>query len=122
MPFNKKEYQKKWKENNKEKLKETRKQYYEKNKEIVKETSSKYYKTDKGKKHCRIKNWKSRGIIFFDYDVLYDIYMETTHCDKCECELNQCTRSRKCMDHDHSITDIDNVRNVLCHICNCKRG
>ena len=81
-----------------------------------------YRKTPQGKKSNRISQWKFKGIIFHDYDILYDIYMNTTHCNKCKCELNKCERSRKCMDHDHSITDTNNVRNIICNSCNVKRG
>jgi len=106
MPTDRKEYMRKWREENKEHLKKIKHEYY---------------KSPEGKKYNRISHWKSQGIIFHDYDLLHEIYINTTHCDVCKCELNKCTRSRKCVDHDHSITDTDNVRNILCHICNCKR-
>ena len=100
-----------------EKQKEYFKQYYEENKEKKKE----YNKLPKGRKTTRITNWKRWGIIFHDYNLLYEIYINTTHCDECKCILNQCSKSLKCVDHDHTITDDNNVRNILCHSCNRKR-
>ena len=75
---------------------------------------------DKGKKVNIIGRWKSQGILCFDYDLLYDLYVKTTHCEFCNCELNKCSKTRKCLDHDHSITDKFNVRGILCISCNIK--
>tara|TARA_R110002020_G_scaffold469077_1_gene693809 strand:+ start:282 stop:710 length:429 start_codon:yes stop_codon:yes gene_type:complete len=111
---NNKERIKQYRENNKEEMK----QYRENHKEEIKQ----YGKTPQRKKSKRISSWKHQGIIFFDYELLYQIYMETTNCDECKCLLNQCTKSVKCVDHDHSIKDCDNVRNILCSTCNTKRG
>jgi len=142
MPY--KEYQKKWYEENKDRIREQRneynKQYRLKNKEKMKGQKNEYLKqyriknkekisqfekerrkTLKHKKSTRISVWKHRGVIFHDYDLLYDIYLQTTHCDECKCELNTNTYTRKCLDHDHDITDDENVRNILCMCCNTKR-
>jgi len=117
MPFSdpekKKEYMKKYDKHYREKNKEYYKQYY---RQYMKE----YINTSKGKKVTRISSWKTQGIIFHDYDLLYDIYIHTTHCDYCKCELDKCNKSRKCLDHDHSTTDIENVRGILCFHCNVK--
>ena len=58
MPFDQKEYMKKYRKENKENIK-------------------KYYQTEESKKRMRINNWKKRGIIFSDYDLLYDIFINT---------------------------------------------
>ena len=82
-------------------------------------------KTPKRIKYFRIHNWKKRGVIFCDYDLLYDIFINTTHCDLCKVELSddvERTSNTRCLDHDHTITDCENVRNVLCHLCNRKRN
>ena len=79
-----------------------------------------YNQTPKVKKSLRICDWKRQGIIFHDYDLLHDIYLSTTHCHFCNCELNQCNKSRKCVDHNHDIHDNENVREILCHSCNSK--
>jgi len=105
MPFDKKEYMKKYRKENKENIK-------------------KYYQTEESKKRMRINNWKKRGIIFSDYDLLYDIFINTEFCDLCKVKLTEDkirTKTTRCLDHDHSITDCENVRNVLCHSCNYDR-
>jgi len=106
MPFDKKEYMKKYRKENKENIK-------------------KYYQTEESKKRMRINNWKKRGIIFSDYDLLYDIFINTEHCDLCKVKFSEDikrTSTTRCLDHDHTITDCENVRNILCHKCNMGRG
>ena len=127
MPFDKKEYMREYRKNNKDKIKNYKKEYREKNKDKIKEYRirnkeyfKEYRKSPTGLKSHRIRQWKHYGILFFDYDLLYDIYTETTTCDYCHCQLNTSPSSRKCVDHDHSITDYDNVRGILCNSCNIK--
>jgi hypothetical protein len=111
-----------------EKRKEYQRQYqkvfYLKNKvkklEKNKEYSKKYRLTPNGKKSIRISDWKRRNIIFFDYDLLYEIYTDCKYCDYCKCEFNSSFNNQKCLDHDHSIKEYDNVRGVLCQRCNLK--
>ncbi len=79
------------------------------------------FQTPAGQKRNRINNWKQQGIIVDDYDALYERYMSTTHCEKCSVLLTSgvpMTRTTKCIDHDHSIKDRENVRAVLCLACN----
>lgn len=118
--MDRKEYHKKRYLEKREKLLQQTKNYQEKNKEKLKE----YRQTEKYRKRNRISNWKHRGIIFHDYNLLYEMYLQTTHCDKCNCLLTYdktTTKTTKCLDHDHSITDDENVRNILCNCCNVKR-
>jgi hypothetical protein len=71
-----------------------------------------------------ISKWKLRGIISNDYDKLYEKVLNTTNCEECNCILTEdkrTTSTTRCLDHDHSITDKENVRNILCHSCNTKR-
>jgi len=104
------------------KLKEYSRLYYLKNKEKKKEYYKEYRQSEQRKKSRRISDWKLYGILCFDWNLLYDIFLKTTHCELCNVELNTNTKTRKCLDHDHSITDKFNIRYVLCHSCNCKLG
>ena len=119
-PNKKQEYDKEYREKNKEKIKEYQKEYKQKNKEQIKE----YEQTPQRKKSNRIKNWKIKGIIFFDFNLLYDIYINAEYCDLCNVKLTedrQTTSTTRCLDHDHNINDCENVRNILCNSCNVKR-
>ena len=118
----KKEYDRLYREKNKEKMRLYRLGYKE-NKEKKSERNKLYRQTDQGKKSNTIWCWKSRGIICFDYELLHEIYKKTTNCEFCDIELTTDrynTSTTKCLDHDHSINDMFNVRGVLCHSCNVK--
>jgi len=115
-----KEYLRQYYLKNKDKLKEHNRQYREKNKDKIKE----YNQTPQRKKIVKISDWKSQGIISNDYDVLYERYINTENCENCDCILTvdkKMTKTTRCLDHDHSITDSENVRNILCNSCNIKR-
>ena len=114
--------------NNKEKIREKQKEYCRRyrlnNKEKISEQQKEYYQTEQGIKTTRISTWKKRKVISDDWDALYAHYLQTSLCDKCNIELTydkQMTTTTKCLDHDHSITDSPNFRNILCHSCNVKR-
>ena len=80
-----------------------------------------YYQTEKGKRSRYRNQWKYKGMIADNWDEVYDWYMETTHCDICSCLLTigtHNTKSTKCLDHDHTITDDYNIRGVICCSCN----
>ena len=120
-----KEYLRKWRLENPDKVKEFNRKYNLENKEKRKEFSRKWRleNPEKYDRSRRIYKWKYQGIIFHDYDLLHDIYIQTTHCDLCNIFLtNDNSSAQKCLDHDHSITDDNNVRNVLCRSCNNKVG
>ena len=139
MPFKdpeaRKEYQRQYRLKNKEKLKESQRRYNLKNKEKRKENRKEYHlknkekrkewrETESGIKSHRISGWKYIGVITDDWDALYDHYLKTSFCDFCKIELTydrHNTKTTKCLDHDHSITDRPNFRNILCHPCNTKR-
>tara|TARA_R110002012_G_scaffold246119_1_gene421183 strand:- start:60 stop:482 length:423 start_codon:yes stop_codon:yes gene_type:complete len=119
-----KEYDRQYRLNNKERKKERDRQWGLNNKEKIKEYQKKYRQTEQGIKTNRIKNWKRQGIITDDYEALYDHYLKTSFCDECKIELSydkHITKTTKCCDHDHTITDRPNFRNILCHPCNTKR-
>ena len=120
-----------YRENNKDKIKQKKKEYCEKNKDKKKEYDKtrkkqrkEYRQTPNGIKSNRISQWKHKGIITDDYDELYNHYLKTAYCDACKVELTydrNPTATTKCCDHDHSITDRHNFRNILCNLCNIKR-
>ena len=112
---------------NKEKISQGRKErdklWRLKNKEKHKEYFTEYYKSEKGKKVSTIGQWRHRGILCFDFDLLYDIFLSTTNCEFCNVELTTDrynTSTTKCLDHNHDINDRFNVRGVLCLSCNVK--
>ncbi len=118
-PEKQKEYFKQYRLNNKEKQKE----YRNKNKEKIAQLKKENSKTEKGKKTRRIAQWKHQGILCFDYKLLYDIFLSTSKCEYCNCELTTdryCKSTTRCLDHDHTITDKFNIRGVLCNSCNLK--
>jgi len=111
-----------------EEIKQYKSEYYFKNKEKNKEKRKEYrmriYNTPKRKKSMKISNWKAQGIICDDFDALYEKVLNTTNCEECDCILTvdrYNTKTTRCLDHDHSITDRENVRNILCQSCNRKR-
>ena len=107
-------YQRKWRAANPEKTKA----YRIKGKAKQRLYQKDYNQTPKGKKVNRVSNWRVRGVLHPDFDSLYDLYMNTTHCDKCRVELTESTipqSTNKTLDHDHYT---GSFRNVLCHSCN----
>ena len=137
MPFDRKEYmkeyRKKYREKNNEKLKESYKQYYQKNKEKLKENQKEYQKKNREKikeynqtlsriKSNKISKWKGYGVIHPNFDELYEKYIQTEFCELCNIKLTvdkRNTPTTRCLDHNHETGEF---RNVLCHICNVKRG
>ena len=118
------ESKRKYRENNKDKSREYNKERYQKNKDKYKQHSKEYSQTPRGIKTRRISDWKRQGIICDDFDAMYDHYSKTSYCDICRCELTYdrySTATTKCVDHDHTINDIPNFRNILCVACNVKR-
>tara|TARA_R110000822_G_C15132840_1_gene475290 strand:- start:137 stop:517 length:381 start_codon:yes stop_codon:yes gene_type:complete len=120
------EYQKKYRKKNKEKRKEYLeknkdkiKEYYQENKEKLLERQKKYGTTPKGIKSVRICRWKFRGVISDDWDMLNQHWELTSHCDECHVFLEGIGTETKCLDHCHTTGEF---RNILCCLCNLKRG
>ncbi len=109
-----------------EERREYNKNYYKKNKDKHRDRYQthlkEYIQTDEGIKSNRISKWKHRGIICDDWDVLYERYLNTELCELCNVELTEDkknTTTTRCLDHDHTTGE---VRNIVCHSCNIKRG
>ena len=122
-------------EANKEEISAQKKAHYEKNRETILAKAKAYYETPEGKekkkdhsqtpqrkKSSRISKWKQNGLICDDVDALYEKYLNTKNCEECDIELTvdrHPTKTRRVMDHCH-VTGL--FRNVLCNLCNVKRG
>ena len=50
-----------------------------------------------------------------DWTSVYEMFQAQTHCWICNHDFS---KYYKCLDHDHDITDDDNLRYVVCHPCN----
>ena len=108
-PEERKAYDKAYRIKNYEKRKAYDKAYRENNPEKRKKTET-------------LKNWKRNGLICDDYDNLYELYLQSTNCQECDCKYSikgDGVGRFKCMDHDH-LTGV--FRNFLCNICNLRRG
>ncbi len=121
-----------WRENNKEYCKEKNKKYELENKETLKEKRKQKYDENREKilehvktdintiRRSRIQNWKRIGVKCDNFNELYDKYINTTKCEKCNIDLveGNKTNQKKCLDHDHE-TGI--FRNIICNKCNNER-
>ena len=113
------EYQKKYIENNPERKRiKTQNNKKWRESEKGKQYKNHYNTTEKGKKTQLIASWKHQGLID-NYEMVYERYYMAIFCDICECILDQCEKSKKCMDHCHN-TGL--FRNILCRSCNSKIG
>jgi len=109
--------------------KKSNKNWYEKNKEKIKEKSNQYHKDNRAKNLVRLKEyainnpdkirisqWRCHGIITNNWNNVYDVYMNTTNCDYCNKEFKNSLDRH--LDHDHNINDSNNIRGILCRVCN----
>jgi len=104
--------------NNREKHKDQARQYYIDNATQLKQNTKQYIidNPESCKKNTIIGHWKRRGIIG-DLSFIYDNdYLPATNCWVCNAAFKN--SFDKCCDHDHSITDGDNVRQIVCRSCN----
>ena len=111
---------KKYSDKNKEKKSAYAKKRYAENPEKIKLINDKWNKDNpvKYKKIGIIGKWKERGIISDDYNFVYDIYLDTTNCNFCNNKFKNTTD--RCLDHDHDIINSNNIRGILCRVCNIK--
>ena len=128
--YNQRQYRKKYYKTHKKKENQTSKLYRKNNKEQTLENNrewrkanphyqTKYNNTPNGYKVYTKSNWKSRGLVMDNFEEIFDRYMKTTNCDRCNIELttrdNPPKMTTKCMDHQHQ-TGL--FRNILCTKCN----
>jgi len=65
------------------------------------------------RKSQMIYNWKKSGLIYDDYDKLYEVYIKTMECQHCETEFTK--NNKRCLDHDH---ESGLFRKIVCNRCN----
>tara|TARA_R110000823_G_C15684523_1_gene474626 strand:- start:143 stop:652 length:510 start_codon:yes stop_codon:yes gene_type:complete len=64
-------------------------------------------------KRLTIKCWKQRGVIYHNFDELYEVYIKTMNCQHCGKEFPN-TKYRH-LDHNH---ETGMFRKIVCHKCN----
>jgi len=91
------------------------KEYRQKNKEKILHRSKEWNKNnkEKSKKSTRISEWKKKGLICENYDQVYELWLDSTHCDKCGCQYTK--KNHKDMEHCHTTGAF---RGIVCHKCN----
>jgi hypothetical protein len=115
---------------NQEKLKSQARAYYEANKEGLNQYSKAYREQNleyfydynqkpETKKTMCIGRWKNRGIAHSNWDAMYKLYQETTHCQVCDIELCDGIKgaNKRCLDHHH---ETGLVLGIVCHTCNVR--
>ena len=60
-----------------------------------------------------IYNWKKSGLIYDDYDALYEAYIKTSDCQHCQTEFTK--NNKRCLDHNH---ETGLFRKIICNRCN----
>ena len=66
-------------------------------------------------KYLTIYAWKKYGLIYDNYDELYELYIKTMNCGHCKTEFTK--NNRRCMDHDH---ETGLFRKIVCNRCNVR--
>jgi hypothetical protein len=116
-----KEYQRKYQKKVRDKMTEEQKkqksEYQKKYMENYQKQRDKYHKQE------TIYNWKKRNVIetwYYTFDILYDWYMKTTHCENCNIQLTNDKKRKpttKCLHHIHETGEFEMI---VCHSCNVR--
>jgi len=72
-----------------------------------------YYENPQKYKTTAIHKWKSRGVIYPDFEDLYDVYINTMECSHCNKPFKKSID--RCLDHCH---ETGAFRAIVCHSCN----
>jgi hypothetical protein len=67
----------------------------------------------KEQKRICIKNWKIKGLIYDDYDDLFEVYRKTLNCQHCNKEFKN--KLDRHLDHCH---ETGLFRKIVCRTCN----
>ena len=59
--------------------------------------------------------WKKYGLIYDNYDDLYEVYIKTMQCQHCQTEFTE--KNKRCLDHNH---ETGMFRKIVCNRCNSK--
>jgi len=70
-------------------------------------------KYTKEQKRCSIKQWKKIGVIYHNFDELYEVYIKTMNCEHCGKKFPN--KFDRCLDHDH---ETGTFRKIVCRGCN----
>ena len=121
---------KKYREKHKEAIRLKGKKYYEDNKEQFRAEarirSKKYHlenpekKKESDKKYRLsgkkiIIDWKRVGLIVDDYELIFDRWEKSTHCEMCKRKYT--IKYKKCMEHNHITGEF---RSIACSPCNAR--
>ena len=74
-----------------------------------------YYDNPQEYKRNMIKGWKQKGVIYEEWDDLYEVYMNTMKCQHCNKPFE--TSRQRCLDHNH---ETGLFRMILCQGCNVR--
>ncbi len=117
---------------NKEDDKKCKAEWYQRNKKEINKKSyhiTKQWRLDNPEKYQKSgfkSRWKSRGVIletwYYTFEELYDWYLKTNKCERCNCILTRDKRRKsttKCLHHDHATGEFEMI---VCHSCNVQLG
>ena len=126
MPFKDPEKYREYQKNYQKKVRDKRSLEDKKKKaQYQKDYMKTYDKGERDHKYDTIYNWKRREVIetwYYTFEELYDWYLKTDKCERCNCILtkDQTRKSTtKCLHHEHTTGEFEMI---VCHSCNIQLG